>query len=385
MINPRLYTASVLSRRSSTLFFTPSIALVCLFQMPLAPISAFPSQEPSQTSAQENGDQTIVLEPGKPVERVLQGGEKHTYKIHADAGLFLHAVVEQLGIDVVLRLYAADGKKIASMNSPNRSLGPEQISTIAESSGTYRLEVASGDKSAPAGRYRVTIDPLRAPRDEDRGRITAERLCYVAMKLWQHGTVNLYRVALQKFGETLPLWRAAGDSYEEALTLRSIGSIHARLGEKQKALEYYNQALPLERAVGDSSGEARTLNYIGVVYDDLGEKQKALDYYNQALSLSRVVGDRKGEANTLNNIGVVYDRLGEKQKALDYYNQALLLKRAVGDRDGEATTLYNIGLVYSELGEKQKTLDFFAQALPMQHAVGNRKGEANTLYNFGVG
>ena len=125
---------------------------------------------------QENGGQVASAEPEKPVERELHGGERHAYEIHADAGLFLDAVVGQVGIDVVLTLYDPFGAKVASMDSPNGSLGLEQVSTITESTGTYRLEVAAGDKSVPAGRYRVTIDPLRVPRDEDRGRITAEQL-----------------------------------------------------------------------------------------------------------------------------------------------------------------------------------------------------------------
>ena len=54
----------------------------------------------SDSAPQEVGDQVTPIEPGKPVERELRGGEKHTYEIHVDAGQFLHAVVEQLGIDV---------------------------------------------------------------------------------------------------------------------------------------------------------------------------------------------------------------------------------------------------------------------------------------------
>src|SRR5437870_2880198 len=252
MTNLRLYTAWV-SRRSSTLFFTVPIALACLFQMSVIPTLTFAHRERNQTSAQENGGQVTSIEPGKPVERALQGGEKHTYEIHADAGQFLHAVVEQLGIDVNLTLYAPDGKEIASMNSPNGSSGLEQISTIAESSGPYRLEIAAEDKSVPAGRYRVTIDPVQVPRDKDRGRIAAERLFSNAEKLREQGTADSYRGAIQELGESLPLWHVAGDRYEEALTLQSSGRVFDALGEKQKALDYYNQALPLQRTVGDRS------------------------------------------------------------------------------------------------------------------------------------
>jgi CHAT domain-containing protein/Flp pilus assembly protein TadD len=340
------------------------------------------AQSSSGTAGHPQSEPTF-LEPGKPLERTLQGGEKHVYAIRAEQGHFIHAIVDQLGIDVVLTLYAPDGKPLGSMDSQNDTFGLEQISTIAEAPGIYRLEVASGDKNVPAGRYRVTVEPIRAPSDQDRARITAERTFFEADQLYAQGSADSLRIAIQKYLASLPLWRTAGDRYEEALTQYSVGFVYAQLGEKQKALDYHNQALPLMRAVGDCAGEATTLNNIGWVYSALGEKQKALDYYNQALPLHRAVGDRAGEARTLIHIGGLCDDLGEKQKALDYYNQALPLVHAMGDRADEATTLNNIGYVYNSLGEKQKALDYYNQALPLERAVGNRRFEARTLNNIG--
>jgi CHAT domain-containing protein/Tfp pilus assembly protein PilF len=211
----------------------------------------------------------------------------------------------------------------------------------------------------------------------------AERVFNEGMTLYQQGSAESLRQAIQKWQEARLLYRAVGDRGGEAITLNNIGLVYDDLGEKQKALDYYNQALPIYRAVGDRRGEATTLNNIGLVYNALGEKQKALDFYNQALPILRAVGDRRVEATTLNNIGAVYNALGEKQKALDYYNQALPIRRAVGDRGGEAITLNNIGAVYNALGEKQKALDFYNQALPILRAVGDRGGEATTLNNIG--
>jgi CHAT domain-containing protein/tetratricopeptide (TPR) repeat protein len=337
----------------------------------------------SSGTADHPQSETTFLEPSKPLERTLQGGEKHIYAIRAETGHFIHAIVDQLGIDVALTLYAPDGKVVSSMDSPNGNFGLEQISTIAEAPGIYRLEVASGDKNVPAGRYRVTVEPMRAPSDPDRARITAERMFFEAYRLHRQGSADSLRMAIQKYLASLPLWRTAGDRYEEALTQQGIGSVYSDLGEKQKALEYYNQALPLMRAVGDSAGEAITLSNIGVVYDDLGQRQKALEYCNRALPINREVGDRRGEAETLNNIGAVYHHLGQNQKALDCFNEALLLWRGVGDRRGEAENLNNIGTVYDDLGQKQKALEYYNQALPLWRGVGDRRGEAETLSNIG--
>jgi CHAT domain-containing protein/Flp pilus assembly protein TadD len=353
---------------------TTSLALALFFPASATATLAAPPQEESKPPA---------LEPGKSLQRTLQGGEKHSYDIRVENGQFLHAVVEQLGIDVVLTLYGPDGKPIASMDSPNGKFGLEKISMITEVPGIYILEVASGDKNMPGGRYQVTVDPLRAPGDQDRGRITAERTFVEAAQLQEQGSADSLQAAIRKYTETVPLWHAAGDGYEEALTRYTIGTLCAGLGETQKALEYYASALTLERAIKDRFGEVSTLNNMGNAYNGMGEKQKALDHYNQALPLERAMGNKIEEGITLNNIGSVYDALGEKQKALDFYVLAVPLEHAVGERGMEAILFNNIGKVYADLGEMQKALGQYGRALPLDRAAGDRAGEARDLSNIG--
>jgi CHAT domain-containing protein/Tfp pilus assembly protein PilF len=340
-------------------------------------------QEQTQSTTPQEDSKPVVLEPGKPLERQLKGGEKHTYEIRAEAAQFLHAEVEQLGIDVALTLYAPNGKPIASMDSPNGNFGPEKISTIAEAHGLYVLEVASDDQNVAPGHYRVTLEPARAPDDKDRARITAERLFSQAIQLLVQGSGDSLRAAAQKYVDCLPFWQTADDVYEQGLTNYSIGDVYSSIGERQKALDFYSRALTLEHSAGDRSGEAATLNNIARVYSAWGEKQKALGYYNQALPIWRALGNRAGEGATLDGIGNVYDDLGDEHKALDFHNQALPLHRAAGDRNGEAATLNNIGSVYNALGETQKALDYYSQALPLRRAVGDRAGEAISLNNIG--
>ena len=215
-------------------------------------------------------------------------------------------------------------------------------------------------------------------------RAQALRAVEEGLELFEQGTAESLRQAIEKYQEALPLWQEVGEREWEAVTLMGIGRVYSDLGEKQKALEYYEQSLLLHRAVGDSSGEATTLNNIGGVYYDLGERQRALEYYEQSLLLHRAVGDSSGEAIALNSIGRVYDALGEKQRALDYYEQSLLLRRAVGDSSGEATTLSNIGGVYSDLGEKQRALEYLQQSLLLRRAVEDSAGEAIALTNIGA-
>jgi CHAT domain-containing protein/Flp pilus assembly protein TadD len=325
-----------------------------------------------------------ALVQGKPIERDMRGAEVHSYRITLNSDQYLSVVVDQRGIDVVVTLFAPDGKKLIEVDSPNGTMGPEPVSIIAQSSGSYRLEVRSLEKEAKPGRYEVKITDLRTATEQDRRRNSAQQAFAEAERLSAQRTAESLRKAIDKYAEALLLWREVGDQAGQANTLNNLAVAHYMLGEIKKALEYLQQALPLTRAVGNRAGEGETLTNIGYMYDSLGEKQKALESYNQSLPILRATGNRQGEAATLNNIGMVYDSLGEKQKALDYYSEVLPLARTVGDRAGEAGTLSNIGKVYRDLGDNRKALEYFNQTLQIQRAIGNHAGEAITLSNIGV-
>jgi CHAT domain-containing protein/tetratricopeptide (TPR) repeat protein len=336
-----------------------------------------------ERSATQSVQESDSLEPGKPVERELSGGQSHFYKITMISGQYLHVVVAQRGIDVAVALFTPDGKKISEADSEHLIEGSETMSAIAEAAGSYLIEARSPEKTAKAGRYEIKLEELRAATAEDNYRVAAGAIFREAERL-KGGTLEAKRKSIEKYHESLDLYRKASDRGGEAATLENIGEVYFLLGEMQKAMEKFNEALPLRRAVGDRRGEAETLHNIGVVYDSLGETQKGLEKYKEVLPILRALGDRSGEASTLNNIGFVYNSLGDTQKALEKYNEALPLRRALGDRRGEAITLTNIGAVYLSLGETQKALGKFNEALSIRRALGDRNGEAATLRNIGA-
>src|SRR5262245_59924280 len=102
-----------------------------------AATSLWPEASPVPASASERGlrpsaQDSISLEPGKQVERELSGGQSHSYKITMISGQYLQVVGAQLGIDVVVVLFAPDGKKISEADSEHLIEGSETVSAIAE-------------------------------------------------------------------------------------------------------------------------------------------------------------------------------------------------------------------------------------------------------------
>lgn len=329
---------------------------------------------------QSRGD----LEPDVPVEKGLVGGQSDSYCIQVEAGQFLHVIVEQLGIDVVLTLYAPDGKPIASMDSPNGNIGLEQISTVAEMRGTYGLVIASGDAKAPPGRYRVSISPLRMSTEMDRKRIVAERAFAQASQLGAQEDPDSLRKAAQAYETALPIWHALGDAYEESLSLYSLGMTAATLGDRDKGLNYLREAVRAATASGDKTMEAVTLSYAGAMCLTQGKTREALDYLLQELTVATAVGERNWQASASNNIGSAYSRLGEKQKALEYFEKALAIDRELSDSNDEASALDNIGQVYDDQGDRIRAREYFNKALVLHQSAHDRHGEAVDLNNLGL-
>jgi CHAT domain-containing protein/predicted negative regulator of RcsB-dependent stress response len=390
--------------------------------------SLWPRQALVQASAgarkeAQSAQETDSLEPGKPIERELSGGQSHSYKIAMISGQYLQVVVDQRGIDVAVVLLAPDGKMISEVDSERLVERSETVSTIAEVPGAYLIEARSAEKTAKAGRYVIKVEELRSATAEDKYRVTGEAIFREAEQLKDgtlearrksvekyHEALELYRragtrsgeavtlnrigevywglgetqKALEKFNEALPISRAIGVRKVEAVTLKNIGMVYQSMGETRKALEKFNEALPIFQAVGDRSGEASALSYIGLAYWSLGETRKALEKHNEALPIFQAAGARRDEAMALSNIGATHWSLREMQKALEKYNEALSLSRTLGDRRLEAAILTNIGAVYDSLGEIQKALEKFNESLPIRWAVGDRLGEAVTLHNIGT-
>jgi hypothetical protein len=227
----------------------PSIlALLIIAGIPSAP-NLFPVAAMRNTQAQPG-----LLEPGKPVERELKGGEVHQYHVEMEAGQFLHTIVEQRGIDVVVIVFAPNGQKVFEVDSPNGANGPEPVYLLGETPGPYRLEIRSLEPTALAGKYEIRIEALRAPEEKDLSLIQALRLSADAGALRQKGDGNSVRLAIEKYEQALPLWRIAGEKSKEAETLSNLGYLYFNyLGDSLKAREYHEQEAPLQHELRDES------------------------------------------------------------------------------------------------------------------------------------
>src|SRR5438876_9906996 len=173
----------------------------------------------ARSSVASTGEEPRLLEKGKPVERVMSGGESHSYQLPLTAGQFVNVVIDQRGIDLILVVFDSNGKQIAEVSAMNRQQGMKLLYLIADASGVYRLEIRSSEKDAPAGSYEVKVEELRVATSQDKSYIAAQRVFAEGERLRAQGTKESLLSALDRYGAVLPHWRARGDKEGEANTL----------------------------------------------------------------------------------------------------------------------------------------------------------------------
>ncbi|HTG94961.1 MAG TPA: PPC domain-containing protein [Pyrinomonadaceae bacterium] len=126
--------------------------------------------------AQTQNDQT-TLHPGTAIERTIGPHESHSFTINLENQQYLQFVVNQHGIDVIVRVFSPSGKSLGDFDSPNGGEGPENVSIVAVKGGEYRIVVSPLDSNSveKPGRYEIkTLDireateqELKVGKDED--------------------------------------------------------------------------------------------------------------------------------------------------------------------------------------------------------------------------
>jgi hypothetical protein len=123
-------------------------------------------------SAQAQGPQgpqgPTPLQLSTPVEKTLAPNETHEFTVTLQENAWIQLVVEQQGIDVVVRPFSPDGRSLGEFDSPNGADGPEHVSFVSAAAGNYRIAVSPLDPAGTtSGRYLIKILELRQATDEE--------------------------------------------------------------------------------------------------------------------------------------------------------------------------------------------------------------------------
>jgi CHAT domain-containing protein len=344
---------------------------------------------PRVTDAHQEAQQIKWVTREQPVQRTLQGGERHRFQINLRKNQFVVISVQQLGIDVITSLVRQNGTTLIEIDGPDGVPTVEQLPWVAQQSGRYFLDVRSRNANARPGRYELRVVVERQATAQDVALVAAAVDYAQALSVAAPGTAEADRTLIAKLENAAAVLHDAGDYAREAHVCRALAEAHRRSGEYDKAFEWYEREARLRHEAGDQYGEGLVLNNIGFTYSRQGNSKKALEYFERALPLHRAAGNRRGEANTLNNLAFEH-RDSDPLKTIELSQHARAIFKELEDAREEANTIIETARVYLRLkpvpgGDdyRAKALELLEEARPLLDAVGDRRGVANLLMRIG--
>ncbi len=326
-------------------------------------------------------EKPFPLEPGKPVEREIARGQQQDFTISLMAGQFLRVIVHQLSVDVTVTIADREGKAIAEVGFTSVG-GQESLSYEAAATSEYRLLIKANPVGAPRGSYRLQAELKPAATEQDKKRISAERLMIEANELSKERGRTAQQV-IEKQQQALVIWRELNDQHLIACSLTNISNAHYTLGRYEQAIEFFTQTISICRQAQDTAGEGRMLHLAGGAYQFLSQYEKAIEHYEQSLVIRQALRDNANELSVLNDLGTVNYYLNRYENAIDYFEKVIRLRREIGDRAGEGRTLGNLGGVYQVLGRYEKAVELYDQSLLILREVKLRPNEGIALNNRG--
>lgn len=108
-----------------------------------------------------------ALQLGTPIERELGAGQAHEFTVNLEENYLIQLVVEQRGIDVIVKIFSPSGKSLGEYDSPNGGEGPEHVSFVSAAPGTYRITVGPLDSGDVTGRFQIKIVELRQATEQE--------------------------------------------------------------------------------------------------------------------------------------------------------------------------------------------------------------------------
>jgi CHAT domain-containing protein/tetratricopeptide (TPR) repeat protein len=332
-----------------------------------------------------------ALSAGIVVEGKLAGGQSHSYPLPLTTGQSANLVIEQKGIDCVVRILDPDAHPLANFDSESRPVGTEHVAFAAELTGTYQVAIEARYPRDPAGAYSITLTEIRPATQAERLRFQARELSTQSRATSDSGH---YLEALSLAQKAVALAKQAGDPDDESLgELESnLGAAQFAAGDRDGARASFEDAV----RIGELNASTRpsqlavALAGMGNVYIASSDYPRAQDPLERALKLLQGSegSESPGVANCLLVLALLHQRRGDYPRALAELQKALAIdqqKLAPGDlaiikvMDGQADVLADSGDLDRGIPALKQTLQLAEEKLGPDHPL-----VAHPLQNLGI-
>lgn len=175
------------------------------------------------------------------------------------------------------------------------------------------------------------------------------------------------------------LARAEGDRRREAVALRVLGNVLAKMTEEAEAIRCLESAQALFERAEDRASLVALYNGLGQLHGKLNDLAAAIGYLEKAVELARATGLRGQQGMARFEMAQYQRRLGRLAEAAASYEAARALLEAAGDKAMAAYALAGLGNVDAAQGRHDAGLRRLMAALEVVRASGETRLSSGML------
>jgi predicted ATPase/transcriptional regulator with XRE-family HTH domain len=179
-----------------------------------------------------------------------------------------------------------------------------------------------------------------------------------------------YERAATLLGESLAVFRQAGDTQDMAWALNDLGLVAYAQGDYERAGALFTESLALKRHLGDTRDIAVSLNNVGFTAATRGDYGRAVALLEESLALAREVGDTYGIITASTSLGLVSYLQGDAAQAAVLQKESLLLARQTGYLLLAAIALERHAEADAALGQVARAARLFGAAAVLRETIG---------------
>jgi CHAT domain-containing protein/tetratricopeptide (TPR) repeat protein len=355
------------------------------------------ASSPSQTSpASSSLPETSALALDKVLENTLAGGQSRTYRLTLSADQYAGLVVEQKGIEVVVRIVDPSANALADFDSKSRSKAKEHNGFVAESSGVYQLVVQAKYPRDPVAAYAIEVIEIRPATQTDRLLFQSRELSTQSQVQSDAGN---YPEALHLAQNAVSLAKEASGPQPSGADNAYLGELESNLGaaqfaagDRDGARASFEEAMRIDAAIpgGDSRQLAIALEGMGNVYIASSDYPRAQEVLERALKMLQDSegNDSPGVADCLVILALLHQRRSEFPRALAELQHALTIDKQKLAPDDLATikVMDSMADAYGDSGDFDHAIPALKQTLQIaeQKLGPNHPLVAHPLQNLGI-
>lgn len=291
-------------------------------------------------------DEITTLKVNEKIQRKMQRNETHKYSFWGESANCLNLEVIQQGTDVTITLLAPNNTEINFIDRSNTLIGRERMTYVLPESGNYQIVLKTTSFVEVKNGYTIELKPFTVPNERDYKQIKAEKTVSEAEKLRTESKFELRQISIQKFNESIELWKELNDEYEILVANYGLGWVYILQEENELAALSFGRAIKLARKNNETFMLGHSLRSFANAEINLGEMENAIISLEEAISIFSTLDLPRYIGICLATLGNAQYLLEDIQNAEVTFNKSLVYRQKAKNFSGEIVDLVALARLY---------------------------------------